>query len=769
MSGDGSGEVKPAKASDPGGKLVRWIRTGLMLALAGLMIAVAGVAFEIVNHQTGSVTSGHRYISELGAEATSDLLRLAERATGFGKPGADKTGIGTQAAALAARLARLHGDPLAPIIAADPELSDLAAHIIASATAMVPLAERIEQPRNRERLIQVLEQLGPDVARLVSLSNKNIALAAASDQKTLTHLHTIFAWLLIGVCGCAAILAGIVMWMRRRFVQQLLAAKEVAEAANVVRSRFLANMSHELRTPMNGVLGMIELIRQGGLTEEQRRFAEIAHQSGKVTLDLIATILDFSRLESGHLILEEHPVDVGAVANDVVGMMRAEAITKGLSLTVSLAAGLPVGLLGDAGRLRQVLTALMGNAVKFTQGGEIGLSVTVEQRSEAMGALLRFEITDTGIGIAAGQVSRIFEAFAQADTSSTRQKGGAGLGLTIARHLVELMGGRIGVTSQPSRGSAFWFTVPFRQENVNDLALDPGPVAGLSVLLVCGEDEERAVLAGFLEAWEIRPMHAESGARAIKLASRALALGRGFDQILMSEQLPDMSAQALARALCDEASGGDVAMTVLSRDPADNAVTKRLAIYEALSAAAHNATARAAAKRDAAARISAREAAARHEAERTEIPALVAAVAAETPAVMVDASPAPIRALLVEDNAVNRLVAREFLKRAGCSVDMARHGREAVDRCQESIYDIIFMDCQMPEMDGFEATRIIRKQQNRALARVPIVALTANAMDMDREHCIEAGMDDFLVKPANQVIIVDALRRWVPRAFGDWR
>jgi len=773
---------------DAGDWAIRWIRTALVAMLAALMTSAAYMSITIVNQGSDSSTSSHYAVAGLASDASGELQRLRERlqALSVSGNGGDKGEIKQRVGTLGKQLQLLRSGPAGHLIEADPELGELLGRLDQGLANVLPLTDHLEQPQNRAHLAKALEPLEPDLARLTMLANQRGGIWADENQREQNHLHAVFAWLLIGVCVCALALLGIVTWIRQRFVAQLLVAKETAEAANLVRSRFLANMSHELRTPMNGVLGMIELIKQGGLTEEQGRFADIAHQSAKVTLDLIGTILDFSRLETGRLVLEEGPVDVGAIVNDVIGMMRAEAITKGLTLSVTIAAGLPIGLLGDAGRLRQILSALVGNAIKFTQGGEITLSVVVEARTGVStsgvpgpGATttLRFEVIDTGIGIPAGQVSRIFEAFSQADTSSTRQKGGAGLGLTMARQLVELMEGEIGVSSQQNRGSTFWFTVPFRQEKINQLTLDPGPVSGLSVLLVAMDGPERAAATGFLTEWGINPLHADTAGRAITLTRRARSLGRGFDQLFVSQRLPDMSGEELVQIIWREAPAGSIAITMIGEPRGAEsgliAPIERVAIYEALSAAAHNAAARTAKARDEAARTSAREAAARAEADRASGPRMGIPAPApgerppepskvETGNGKSEEAP-PIRVLLVEDNPVNRMIAREFLKRAGCSVDMAKHGREAVDHCLRHDYDIIFMDCQMPEMDGFEATRAIRDQQTLARHRVPIVALTANAMEMDREQCIQAGMDDFLVKPANQTIIADALKKWVPR------
>ncbi len=725
---------------DAGEIQVRWIRIALVAVLVGLTLAAFHTSLLIVERQAALQRVSRYNVTWLASQASTELIRFQERVVEFALPGGevDKEEVQLRLDILANRVTLLRSGEAGELIRADPALAIIVARLAHAIAEADGLMGDLEQVQARTRVMGLLDPLITEIARLAATTNRLGGDMVARDQHDLSRLHWLFSGLLVGVLACAVTLLVLINWIRDRFVSQVLTAKDEAEAASMAKSRFLANMSHELRTPMNGVLGMVELIRQGSLSAEQCRFAEIAHQSGKVMLDLITAILDHSRIEAGRLELKEGPLDIRAVVNEAAGMVRAEAIMKGLTLSIAIDPAVPPALLGDANRLRQILAHLMGNAIKFTPAGAVAVTVALVA-CDGETAALRFQVRDTGIGIAAGQLPRLFTAFSQADDSSTRQQGGAGLGLAIARQLVELMGGTIGVDSRPGEGSTFWFTIQPRCQPETDADLDAAPIAGLSVLLVTPDAHERDFVTGYLSGWAITPVHAATSGQAVMLARRARARGCGFDQVLVWDGLPDGSGDALAEAMRQDPLLRGLAVTVVGGKPGAGSClphpVPRAGLYEELRATARGRMVEAPApdKRD-----------------------LVA------PAVSPPEDMDSIHALLVEDNPINRLVASEYLKRAGCAVDLAVHGREAVDRCRENTYDIVFMDCQMPEMDGLEATRMIRDDQAGAARRMPIVALTANAMDMDRDQCLAAGMDDFLTKPANQDVIAQALRRWIP-------
>ena len=790
---------------------VRWIRTVLVAILAALLFSAAYTTTLTIERQVTLQKVSRYNATWLASQASAQVVRFQERVAEYGLPGVDVDAdeVKVRLDVLTNRVQVLTAGEGGELIGTDPALTEIVAKFAQAVIKADTLLGDLDKVETRVELLGLMEPLVADLARLAATLNQRSGDLVARHQHDLNHLHWVFSTLMIGVVACAVTLLFFVSWIHKRFVRQLLAAKETAEAANAAKSRFLANMSHELRTPMNGVLGTVELIKQGTLTSEQRRFADIAHQSGKVMLDLIATILDHSKIEAGQLDLVEGAVDMRDVVENATDMQRADAITKGLSLTTSIAADVPASLMGDAGRLRQVMINLVGNAVKFTQTGEVTVKVTVEDADDES-VSLRCEVRDTGVGIAADQLQRVFEAFAQADDSSTRRKGGTGLGLAIARQLMELMGGKIGVISQPGKGSLFWFTVPLRRPLGEEAPRDQdaAPIAALAVLVLTADEHERNLVTEYLSAWTIWPVCTDTGERALTLARRAAAQGRGFDQMLVSETLPDMSQEDFISALRSDPSLAAVAILTMggSKEPGVSLSrpVQRSALYHELCATAARREAnalshkplprkarvkKAGARKPSVRKVSTRKSVARKLAAGGTVAVMDDAMApdavpsaaslsavslsavsrdarapgdAARPAVLEQRKPVSIHDLLVEDNPVNRLVASEYLKRAGCAVDLAVHGREAVDRCRENEYDIIFMDCQMPEMDGFEATRTIRDEQVGAARRVPIVALTANAMDSDHDQCIGAGMDDFLIKPANQDAIAQALQRWVP-------
>ena len=440
---------------------VRWIRTALVAILAALLFSAAYTTTLTMERQETLQKVSRYNVTWLASQASAQVVRFQERVAEYGLEGLDVDAdeVRTRLDVLTNRVQLLTAGEAGDLIRSDPELTEIVNRFAEAVTKANTMLDLLDQQKVRLRLLEMMDPLSADLARLAATLNQRSGDMVAKHQYELNHLHWVFSTLMMGVVACAVTLLFFVSWIHKRFVRQLLTAKEAAETANAAKSRFLANMSHELRTPMNGVLGTVELIKQGELSPEQRRFADIAHQSGKVMLDLIATILDHSKIEAGQLDLAEGPVDVRGVVDNATDMQRADAITKGLSLTSHIADDVPVALLGDTGRLRQILINLVGNAIKFTQKGEVVVAVSRQ------GAYANLSVSDTGPGINATERAVIFEDYKQANEEQ-RMKRGTGLGLAIARRLVLMHGGAIEVESEVGRGSTFTVLLPI-QQNTN--------------------------------------------------------------------------------------------------------------------------------------------------------------------------------------------------------------------------------------------------------------------------------------------------------------
>lgn len=524
---------------------------------------------------------------------------------------------------------------------------------------------------------------------------------------------------------------------------ELVTAKEAAEAASVAKSQFLANMSHEIRTPMNGVLGMAELLLNTALTEKQRHLADSVHRSGTALLSIINDILDFSKIEAGKLELERIEFGLRNTVEEAIELFAEPAGHKGLELTCFLPEDLPDSVIGDPVRLRQILLNLLGNAVKFTARGEVTVSVRLLTQS-AQALMLKFEVTDTGIGIAPETQNRLFTAFTQADGSTTRHFGGTGLGLAIVRQLVQLMGGDVGITSRAGRGSTFWFTVqlgcaPPREQ--------PTPIRflnGLRVLIVDDNATNRFIVHTHLTTWGAEATSTSTGAEALDLLTHAVKVGNPFTLAILDIHMPNMDGIMLAQTIKADPIIRGVALLALSsiNDHAQRGTTEQLGFFAWLQKPARQSV-----LRDCLYRY--RRGASTQPSPVEPKPLLLAATSAHV--------------LLVEDNLVNREVAVGLLELLGYHVDIAEQGRQACDLSAVKAYDVILMDCQMPVMDGFAATTMIREREQQAHAtRTPIIALTANAMEGDRDRCLAAGMDDYLCKPFSHQALSEILVRWCP-------
>jgi PAS domain S-box-containing protein len=538
---------------------------------------------------------------------------------------------------------------------------------------------------------------------------------------------------------------------RKKTEKDLERARAAAEEANRAKSAFLANMSHEIRTPMNAIIGMTELTLDTRLSQHQREYLEMVHSSAESLLKVINDILDFSKIEAGMLEFEAAEFDLRDLVEQTAQTLALRAHQKELELTCRLDSGLPRILVGDAGRLRQVLTNLIGNAIKFTERGEVTVQVESAEVEEAGKCRLRFVIKDTGIGIPAAKMDLLFRHFSQVDSSTHRHFGGTGLGLAISRQIVEGMEGTIHAESEEGAGSTFSFIVSL------DIAAGQAPISappapscleGVRALIIDDNQANRRILNEILANWGLAPTAVAGGREGLELLRAAASAGEPYRLLLLDERMPEMDGFSVAEQIRSDATLPElIIMMLTSADvPAGVERCRQIGIATYMVKPIQQSK-----LFDRLMETLGREG--------VHAPGL-APVAPASP------HPAPVSGsaniLLVEDNQINQILARTLLEKQGWSVQAAADGHEAVETWRRGGIDLILMDVQMPEMDGFQATRLIREEEREAGGHIPIIGLTAHAMQGDREKCLEAGMDDYLTKPVRSASLYAAVERLLP-------
>ncbi len=593
-------------------------------------------------------------------------------------------------------------------------------------------------------LLASLSQLREDITKIQS---RLLQHETASAESLRRFEYGIAALILLMVCGAIVYGHKIKNQMEKSALELAQAHNTAIESARL-KSEFLANMSHEIRTPMNGVIGMTGLLLDTELSNEQREFADTIRSSGDMLLTIINDVLDFSKIEAGKLQFEKLDFVLTNAIEETIELLAPRAHDKKLEFVSLVYKDVPIGLRGDPGRLRQVLTNLIGNAIKFTESGEV--VVRAEKESEDVRRVkIRFSVSDTGIGISKEAQHKLFQPFIQADGSTTRRYGGTGLGLAISKQLVELMGGQIGLESVVGKGSVFWFTARFEKQlqPVNTAARDSDVLAGLRVLIVDDNMTNRKILSHQLDSHGMQHAEAESGEKALALLRSAVETGEAYDLAILDLMMPEMDGFELAHAIKSDPAIAATSLVMLTsygeRGGSDTAQQLGIAAYLAKPI-------RQAALFECLASVVRTP----HAAKAVE------QVAAVTPKV-IEVKPVSNKLILIaEDNVVNQKVAIRQLRKLGYRADAVANGREVLEALARIPYDLVLMDCQMPEMDGYEATAAIRRHEP-GLQRTPVIAMTAHALEGDRAKCIAAGMDDYVSKPVNPEELQRVIERYL--------
>ena len=544
----------------------------------------------------------------------------------------------------------------------------------------------------------------------------------------------------------------------RNVQRELLQAKLEAEAAMMAKSEFLATMSHEIRTPLNGIIPLLDILLSTKLSVDQQEYLQTAYKSARELLRIVDDILDYSKIEANKLELETVGLNLREVVDSVRRLLEKSAEAKGIKFAVTIEPSVRLAVRGDPVRLRQVLTNLVSNAIKFTERGSV--SIHVSKRSETRSHFeILFAVKDTGVGIAPDAAAKLFQPFSQADASTTRNHGGTGLGLVICKRIVDLMNGKIGVRSELGKGSMFWFSVPFLKA-LGDVAGGRRDLTGARTLILSSDQTVMRRMSGYFNGWGMSFLQAASASDALSKLRSSASMGESwtYDVFVMdAAALPGSGAMGLIRNIARDPSlervqfllvlGDEPAPAELASEPRAAALARqytegelRSTLLRLLGVAEHPPVSL----------FPARDIEAQPQ------------VHIEEPVAAATAAPVAGHVLLVEDNPVNRQVAQRLLGLVGVSFAIAENGKEALDLIDQQPFDAVLMDCQMPVMDGYTATRIRRQKETAGVKRIPIIAMTANAMAGDRDKCLKAGMDDYMSKPLNRALLEQMLRKWLP-------